>query len=368
VPIGPEAFGRLLVAGTPFIDVRSEIEFAQGSIPGAVNLPILDTREREQVGICYRHEGQQAAIALGHQLVSGDTRAGRIDRWCAFARAHPAAHLFCWRGGLRSALAAQWMAEAGVPVPVVAGGYKALRRRLLAELEGEQPREPWIVVGGRTGSAKTALVCSLPGGIDLEGCAHHRGSSFGRRVEAAPSQVDFENAVAVGLLARRASAPGATVFLEDESRQIGRSSIPQEIFRALKQAPLAVVEVPREQRVAHILSDYICADLEAWEASDALEGFERFAGQLTASLERIQRRLGLERYRIALGLLQEALAAHRARGETAGHRAWIELLLAEYYDPMYDYQLGKAAERIAFRGSYEAVRDWCLSRAAAVRD
>ena len=63
--------GELLLAGTPFIDVRAEIEFVRGTMPGAVNLPILDTAERERVGTCYKEKGQDAAIALGHRLVNG---------------------------------------------------------------------------------------------------------------------------------------------------------------------------------------------------------------------------------------------------------------------------------------------------------
>jgi tRNA 2-selenouridine synthase len=365
--VGAAGFERLLREGTTFIDVRAEVEFAHGAIPGAVNLPILTSAEREQVGTCYKRRGQAAAIELGHSLVNGETKAARVARWCELARAHPGAHLYCWRGGLRSGLAAQWMADAGVAVPVIEGGYKALRHRLLEELAAPQPREPWIVIGGRTGSAKTALVNTLPGGVDLEGFARHRGSSFGRRIDEPPAQAGFENALAVALLRRRHAAPGATLFFEDESRQIGAVTIPPEVYAALKAAPLAVVEVALAERVDNILQDYICADLAAWLAQDPQGGFARFAEQLLASLARIQRRLGSERHRVAEGLMRAALGEHGQRADPSGHRAWIELLLAEYYDPMYDYQLGKSAGRIAFRGEREAVRAWCLAQEGTVQ-
>ena len=363
--VGPSLLPALLRAGTRFIDVRAEIEFAQGGIPGATNLPILDTRERERIGICYKREGQAAAIALGHSLVNGALKQARVQRWCEFACAHPGTHLYCWRGGLRSQLAASWMAEAGVAVPVIEGGYKALRHHLLEELSAPQPREAWFVIGGRTGSAKTALLNSVPGGIDLEACAHHRGSSFGRRADDPPSQIDFENALALALLRRRFEAPGRSLFLEDESRQIGAVTIPPDFYLALKSAPLAVVEVGLEQRIETILQDYVCADLASYRTRDALQGFDHFAAQLQASLARIQRRLGLERYRVADTMLQAALQQHRATGDSSGHRAWIELLLREYYDPMYDHQLGKASARIVFCGDCQAVRDWCLSQAGS---
>ena len=354
--------GELLLAGTPFIDVRAEIEFVRGTMPGAVNLPILDTAERERVGTCYKEKGQEAAIALGHRLVNGAVKEARVAAWCDFARTHPDAWLYCWRGGLRSRTAAQWAAEAGTPVQVVPGGFKALRQRLIDELEQAAPTEDWYIVGGRTGSAKTALINSLPGGIDLEGFARHRGSSFGRRAGIPPSQVDFENALALALLRERHASAGRCLFLEDESRQIGALSVPLQVYRRMRETPVIVLEVPLEQRVSRILDDYIRVDLEEHLALDAEHGFETFSIQLEESLWRIRKRLGAERFLLASRLLQAALSAQRSRGETAEHRAWISLLLEQYYDPMYDYQLGNAAERVVFRGDTTAVRDWALSK------
>lgn len=352
-------FDRLLCEGTALIDVRAEIEFDHGAIPGAVNLPILDTNEREQVGTCYKREGQQAAVALGHRLVSGHTRAQRTARWCDFLRMHPDAVLHCWRGGMRSRLAAEWISVEGVPVRVVEGGYKALRLHLLHELEVLAPQAALVVIGGRTGSAKTVLIRELAGGIDLEGFAHHRGSSFGRRVSVPPSQAGFENALAVALLHQRLDAAGATLFLEDESRQIGPVTVPQDLHRTMKAAPLVIVESRFEERVDRILTEYIHEDLSDWLAADPEHGFVRFGRALHDGLTRIARRLGGDRHRTAEGLLHAALERHRQEGDTHAHRAWIALLLHEYYDPMYEYQLGKAADRVVFRGDFEAVRAWC---------
>ncbi len=249
------------VEGARFIDVRAEIEFARGAIPGAVNLPILTTAEREQVGTCYKRQGQEAAVALGHRLVSGTVREQRIARWCAELGAHPDALVYCWRGGMRSGLAAEWIAAEGVPVRLIKGGYKALRQRLLRELEAPQPREPLYVIGGRTGSAKTDLIKALPWSVDLEELAHHRGSSFGRRVGATPAQTDFENRLALALLRRRHALPGTALFLEDESRMIGSISVPLDLHQAMKAAPLVIIDAPFESRVEQILRDYICEDL-----------------------------------------------------------------------------------------------------------
>lgn len=355
-------FDRLFHERWPLVDVRAEVEFAAGAMPGAVNLPILSTDERAQVGTCYKQHGQAAAIALGHRLVGGVVRADRTARWCEFLSAHPGAVLHCWRGGMRSQLAAEWVAAEGFPVRVVAGGYKALRQHLLQEFAGFCTNGSLIVVGGRTGSGKTVLVRELAGGVDLEGFAHHRGSSFGRRTGNPPSQATFENGLAVELLRQRGDASGAPLFLEDESRQIGPVTIPLEVHRAMKKAPLVVLESAFDERVERILAEYVDADLASWLELDPADGFACFSDSLKQSLARIQRRLGGERCRHAERLLDSALDAHAHQGDTTGHRAWIALLLDAYYDPMYEYQLSRSAERVVFRGDYAAVWEWCCQR------
>ncbi|MGG6498484.1 UNVERIFIED_CONTAM: tRNA 2-selenouridine(34) synthase MnmH, partial [Bacteroidetes bacterium 56_B9] len=78
---------------------------------GVANLPLMNDEERQMVGTCYKQRGQQAAIALGHSLVSGDIKRSRIDAWAAFARAHTQGVLYCFRGGLRSQISQQWLQD-----------------------------------------------------------------------------------------------------------------------------------------------------------------------------------------------------------------------------------------------------------------
>ena len=56
-------FESVLRSDTPLIDTRSPTEFAKGSLPTAVNLPLMNNEEREAVGKCYKEQGQAAAIA-----------------------------------------------------------------------------------------------------------------------------------------------------------------------------------------------------------------------------------------------------------------------------------------------------------------
>ena len=112
--LGPDAFADLLLEGRPLLDVRAPVEFLKGAIPHASNHPLLNDDERERVGRCYKQEGQDAALRLGHRLVSGDAREARIQAWSAWAEAHPTGALYCFRGGQRSQITQSWLAEAGV--------------------------------------------------------------------------------------------------------------------------------------------------------------------------------------------------------------------------------------------------------------
>ena len=327
------ALQRLLVDPTPAIDIRAPIEFAKGSIPNAVNLPILEDDERARVGTTYKQSGPEAARKLGFELVSDATRETRVDAWRAHLARHPGALLFCWRGGDRSAIATGWLSAAGTPCERVEGGYKALRQTCLAALEraANQPDE-WWVLAGRTGSGKTDVIRALPNAIDLEGLAAHRGSAFGAHDVPQPSLAGFENALAAEFLRRR----DQRVVLEDESRTIGRIAVPEAVHAAMQQVPLALLEVSFEARVANIEREYVTERLPHHSAAELERLYQ-------GALDRIQRRLGGQRHRE----VSDALRRGFAGGDHAG---WIARLLEWYYDPMYDYQLSRKEERIKLRG------------------
>ena len=173
-----EDYAALFLQQRPLIDLRAPIEFAEGAFPRAINLPLMSDEERAAVGTCYKQQGQQAAIALGHQLVSGENREQRLQAWLTQIRQHPDSVLYCFRGGLRSQTVQQWLAERGCVIPRVAGGYKALRQFLIATLTRISTRDPLWLVTGMTGCGKTDLLAQLPAAVDLEGHAHHRGLQF----------------------------------------------------------------------------------------------------------------------------------------------------------------------------------------------
>jgi tRNA 2-selenouridine synthase len=362
VPAGQ--FTRLLVAETPFLDVRAEAEFAKGRFPTSLNLPILMDDERARVGICYKEKGQEAAVKLGHQLVGGEIRDRRIEAWCDFATRHPGTHVYCWRGGMRSNLAQQWIQEAGVEVPLVEGGFKALRRLMINTIDDVAARVPMLRIGGKTGTAKTVLINALGSSTDLEGHANHRGSSFGRRPTGVPTQIDFEHALGIDLLRKCDPARTRTLIVEDESRRIGSCAIPQSFHGKMIAAEMAVIEMPQAFRVERIRQEYVEDMSREYLEADQEEGWPQFVDYLTQSLVRVQKRLGMENYGKISALMNDALAKQEASGDTIAHEAWIIALLRDYYDPMCDYQLGNQTEKIVFRGDYDEVLDWAQQQSS----
>lgn len=360
-------FSRLFLNDVPLLDVRAPVEFAKGAFPGVVNLPLMLDNEREQVGICYKQKGQQAAIDLGHKLVNSEVKAQRVEAWKAFAQAHPEGYIYCFRGGLRSQIVQQWLAEAGVDYPRVAGGYKALRRFLIDTLD-EAIRECDLkLVAGLTGTGKTEVIAALESSLDLEGHAHHRGSSFGRRSTPQPGQIDFENRLAIEVLKVRAKGH-QTLVLEDEGRMVGSCTVPIELFRAMQEAPLVWLEESFENRVERILQDYVTdmhAEYALLHPEQPEAAFAAFSEFLLGSLLRIRKRLGGERFQSLEAVMRHALEIQQRSGEVHAHRDWIAGLLTHYYDPMYAYQRAGKEQRVVFSGDKQAVIEYLAERSTS---
>jgi len=348
----------------PMMDTRAPIEFSKGAFPGVINLPLMTDDERQRVGTCYKQQGQQAAIVLGHELVSGAIKAERIEQWARFAQAHPDGYLYCFRGGLRSQIVQQWLkTEAGIEYPRVGGGYKAMRSFLLDTVERATAECDFVLLGGMTGAGKTEVLGQLRNALDLEGHANHRGSSFGKRATAQPSNIDFENRLAVDLLKKRTA--GIEQFVvEDESRMIGSCALPLPLHEGMQSFPMVWLEDSIEGRVERILNDYV-VDLSAeFIAVFGEQGQALFAERLTQGLANIYKRLGGERFQRLQVILQEALAEQARTGVVDLHRLWIEGLLCEYYDPMYAFQREKKGARIEFSGEQGAVLAYLRERSA----
>ena len=355
-------FAEIFLTSTPLLDVRAPVEFSRGAFPHTTNLPLLDDDHRHRIGICYKEKGQDAAIELRHQLVGGDLRETRTSEWIRWVENNPNGKLFCFRGGLRSQTVQAWLAERNVHIDLVPGGYKALRRYLIDQLESLSINLPMNILCGRTGCGKTRVIEEISHSIDLEGAAHHRGSAFGRRPGGQPSQIDFENNVAIALLKHAAQYQGA-VIVEDESKLIGRCALPAVLQNRIGSAPRVIIEEDLESRVSVTLEDYVIAPLTEYSRYYGDEqAFDQLAQSLHDALSRVQRRLGGDRYKLLASALSDALHHQKNNNDAQQHRHWIRPMLRDYYDPMYDYMLGRRVGEILFQGSRDEVTAYLKAR------
>jgi len=237
----------------PLIDVRSEGEFAQGHIPGAISLPLFNNAERAEIGTLYKQQGQQPAILRGLGIV-GPKMQQLAEAGLAHARDGRIA-VHCWRGGMRSAGVAWLLDLYGFKVYTLAGGYKKFRNKVLETFT--LPYQ-FNILGGYTGSGKTELLKLMKQKgeqvVDLEGIAVHKGSAFGAiGLPPQPGQEMFENLLALDLMRNDADKP---VWLEDESQRIGLVNIPNALWANMRRSPVYFADIPFEERLNHITQEY----------------------------------------------------------------------------------------------------------------
>jgi tRNA 2-selenouridine synthase len=347
-------YRTLFLSHTPMMDMRAPVEFSRGAFPSALSLPLMSNDERAQVGICYKNEGQAAAIELGHSIVSGELKQRRIEQWQVFAQRYPQGYLYCFRGGLRSQTVQAWLHEAGIDYPLIKGGYKGMRRFLLDELERSVANANFVLISGRTGTGKTRVISRLERSADLEGMANHRGSSFGQMPTPQPSQIDFENDLSIALL-RLLEKSSDPIYLEDEGHLIGRVCLPTSLLEKMKSAPMLIVEQSLDERIDVVIDDYVLDLGSRYVTMHGEEGAALHAEKLQADLARIQKRLGGQAHQEVSAMMSDAFDQQWQEKGLWGHRSWIAFLLEKYYDPMYDYQLEKRAGEQLFLGNQDAV-------------
>ncbi len=242
--------------GVPVIDVRTPAEFANGHIPGALNIPIFSDDERALIGTRYHQAGKDAGFMLGLEVI-GPKLSYFVKKLNSIVAAHSPLILYCWRGGMRSNSMGWLFEQAGHEVMVINGGYKAYRSYIREHIcHGWDFR----VIGGLTGSGKTITLqhLSLLGEqvIDLEAIASHKGSVFGHLGQSAqPCNEEFENTLWEAI---RQMDPCRPIFVEDESRSIGKVSLPEPFYIRLQLSPLYLLEVSFDDRVNRIVHEYGC--------------------------------------------------------------------------------------------------------------
>jgi tRNA 2-selenouridine synthase len=239
------------------IDTRSQSEFAEDHIPGAINCPVLDDAQRVQVGTMYKQVNTFEAKKLGALLVARNI-AFHIETLFLDKPREWTPLVYCWRGGNRSGSMAHIMAKIGWPVVQLDGGYREYRRHVNASLAELPQRFSFKVICGPTGSGKSRLlqVLAQQGAqvLDLERMAAHRGSVLGNLpAELQPSQKTFESRIWEAL---QRFDPRHPVFIESESKKVGNLRVPEMLMERMRSSPCFAVALARPDRVRLLLEDY----------------------------------------------------------------------------------------------------------------
>ncbi|MEB2776727.1 tRNA 2-selenouridine(34) synthase MnmH [Algoriphagus sp. D3-2-R+10] len=297
----------------PLIDARSEGEFAQSHIPGAVNIPILTNSERIVVGTLYKEKGSQEATIKGFELVG--PRFHLILKETLKQFPEKKIIIYCWRGGMRSQILSWLLSMVGFEVFRLKGGYKIYRTYSF-----DLVRKDWnlITLGGKTGTGKTRLLQKLKETgeqvVDLEGLANHKGSSFGSIGQPAqPTVEQFENLFAEAL---RKQDPSKSIWVENESRKIGRLILPDRFYHQMLDAPLVDILKTDQERIDLIAEEYAVLPVD----------------ELIQAVLRLKKRLGGLRTSQAIEAIVDG-----------NHAEWITNMLI-YYDKAYTFDLDKHAQ------------------------
>ncbi len=351
-PSQTDDFLSIVLENRPLLDVRAPVEFEKGAFPTSTNIAILDDEQRRLVGISYKNNGNEAAVKLGEKLINSEVKKQRLNEWKAYLSENPNAYLYCFRGGQRSGITQTWLEEEGVSIPRLRGGYKAFRNFLMEQSEEITANSNTIIIGGNTGSGKTILLNRLENTVDLEGLAKHRGSSFGKFISAQPAQIDFENALYYKLMQHKAKGYKHLV-IEHESNNVGRVHIPKPIFDNFNTGGLVVLHTPLDERVEITYQEYVLNDLEEYRSVFGDEGRLKWYENISAGFDRIKKRLGSERHLKIKEILTQSFDA-----SDEGHKEWVKILLSEYYDSMYEYQIAKSPIPILFEGNEQEIFEY----------
>jgi tRNA 2-selenouridine synthase len=295
-----------LYPSLPVLDVRSPGEYTQAHIPGAYNLPLFNDEERKVVGTTYKQQSREDAIKIGLDFFGPKMRKV-VENTESILSSKKGKEIIvhCWRGGMRSAAIAWLLDLYGFKVYTLLGGYKVFRRRVLDSFS--QPYR-FRILGGYTGSGKTYVIETLEKKgecvINLEKLANHKGSAFGAiGMPPQPSQEMFENLLAIELLQKK----NQNIWLEDESQRLGLVNIPQPLWLTMRQSPVFFLDIPFEERLQHLITEYGSLDKE----------------RMIAAILRIKKRLG--------GLETKTAINHLVEDDIKNSFA----VLLKYYDKQY---------------------------------
>lgn len=262
------------------IDSRSPSEFALDHLPGAINCPVLDDDERRIVGTIYKQTGAFEARRVGAAMAASNI-ARHLREQFANQPVSWKPLVYCWRGGQRSGSMVTIFRAVGWDAQQLNGGYKRWRRHVIDTIDRIAPQLPLQVLCGATGSAKTRVLQALAAlgeqVLDLEGLACHKGSLLGHLPgRPQPSQKAFENQLAVLMRSLNLNRP---VWIEAESRKIGRIALPTTLVERMRASPCHELVASHEARVDYLLRDYAYVGDDGAALADRLAALRELHGK-----------------------------------------------------------------------------------------
>lgn len=314
------------------IDLRSESEFKSGTISGAINVPILNDKEREEVGYTYVNENISDAKRLAIKYAS--LRLEEIFNKFSeeFAQGKNLI-LFCARGGMRSGTVHNFFNSIGIKNYKLDKGYKGYRKFLRDTFPILLDKINFIVIHGKTGIGKTKILKSLKEEgypvIDLENAANHRASFLGGvNLGAQNSQKQFESIVFHDLMkvirnADFSNGDRINVFVEGESKRIGKIILPEYLFNAMVNGIHLRVDLPNEIRIENLMEDYFKINNE-----DFRLGNYEIDNEILKDFENSMK--SLEKY-ASSGEMRKYFDFFR----NGNYRELALELIENYYDPKY---------------------------------
>lgn len=302
-----------------FIDVRSPLEFMEGSIPGAINIPILDNDERVVVGVTYKQTSPEEAKIKGIEYASAKL-SSIYNEIFLLTKKYKNIVLFCWRGGLRSATVSSFLGSLGMNIFQLEGGYKQYRKHVIEYFDKDQFKHSFIVLHGYTGVGKTEILeklkkLNIPV-LNLEQLVKNSGSVFGSICYQDEKPITQKMFDALAFETLRLSN-SKYIIVESEGQRLGGISLPEGLFQSIVRGKHILINTSIENRIERLVNDYV----------DNISNCDTL---LENAILNLKKRIGLEKVNQCIGWIKEKKYDKIARE-----------LIIEYYDPLYIHSIKK---------------------------